>query len=319
MVPAVWNGLLRFGLLTIPVKLYRAAQAEKVRFRQVNRETGARVRHTLRTDTDRLDTTAPASREQAAETVQAKRKPAAAQASLSDSAAATVQSEPLSRRDLAKGYEFEKGRYVCLNSNELAGLLPPTAREIDVREFVNPVEIEPVFIDSTFFVVPDRAGQRAYALLLEALCGSGLVGVAQIAMHSRESVLVLRPCANSIIAQTLFYEAEIRRERHYRVDRSLVAAQELTLALRLIEERTMSFEPLEYFDAYREAVQALVRSRIEGQQTAAVGGREAGEAAGTLLQALEQSLKRAEPNGRMGTTLTAVPRRDRKQPKVAAS
>jgi transposase InsO family protein len=158
--------------------------------KQGNRETGARVRHTLRTDTNGLDTTAPASREQAAETVQAKRKPAAAQASLSDSATATVQSEPLSRRDLAKGYEFEKGRYVCLHSNELAGLLLPTAREIDVREFVNPVEVEPVFIDSTFFVVPDRAGQRAYALLLEALCGSGLVGVAQIAMHSRESVLL---------------------------------------------------------------------------------------------------------------------------------
>ena len=246
----------------------------------------------------------------------AKRKAATAQASLSNAASASVHSPPLSRSDLAKGYEFEKGRYVCLNSNELAGLLPPTAREIDVREFVNPVEIEPVFIDSTFFVVPDPAGQRAYALLLEALCGSGLVGVAQIAMHSRESVLVLRPCANSIIAQTLFYEAEIRRERQYRADRSLVAEQELTLALRLIQERTMSFEPLEYFDTYREAVQALVRSRIEGEQTASVGGR---ATAASLLQALEQSLKRAEPNGRMGAKLTAVPRRDRKQSKVAAS
>ena len=287
--------------------------------RQIKKQTGARVRHTLCTETGSLEATTPASRQDAAETVQARWKPAAAQASLSEPATGSLQSSPLSRSDVAKGYEFEKGKCVCVSPNELAGLLPPTAREIDVREFVNPAEIEPVFVDSTFFVVPDRAGQRACALLLEALCRSGLVGVAQVAMHSRESVVLLRPCQTSIIAQTPFYEAEIRRERQYRVDRSLVAAQELTLALRLIEERTMSFEPLRYFDTYREAVEALVRSRVEGQQTASVRSREAGAKAGTLLQALEQSLKPAEPNGRKGAELTAVPRRDRKQTKVAAS
>ena len=199
MAPAVWNGLLRFGLLTIPVKLYRAAQAEQVSF---GRYTSKRA---LAFDTRFVPTpfrSMPPRQLRGMmlhKAVPAKRKPTSAQAPLSDS---NVQSSSLSYSDLAKGYEFAKGKYVCVSPTELAGLLPPTAREIDVREFVKPVEIEPVFIDSTFFVMPNRAGQQAYALLLEALCRSGLVGVAQVAMHSRESVLVLRPCGNSIIAQS---------------------------------------------------------------------------------------------------------------------
>jgi hypothetical protein len=142
----VWNGVIRLELLTMPVKLYRAGQAEKVSFRQVQKETGARIRHALRTDIRLLDGTTPASTDDVAETVVAKPKPASAAMLPSVRTTATVQSAPLSRRDLAKGYEDEKGKFVCVGPDELAGLLPPTAHEIDIREFVRPVEIEPVFV-----------------------------------------------------------------------------------------------------------------------------------------------------------------------------
>ena len=223
----------------------------------------------------------------------------------------------LSRSDLAKGYKYEKGKFVCVDPNELAGLLPPTAHEIDVREFC------PAGRYRTGTYRPQllrraEPGQRAYAVLLEALCSSGLVGVAQVAMHSRESVLVLRPCGNSMIAQTLFYEAEIRRERQYCVDRSLVAAQELALAVRLIEERTVRFEPLNYVDNNREAVQALVRSRIEGQPRASVRDHGADDPLASLLQALEQSVKPAQRKVPTGAKVTTVPQRDSKRSKAAS-
>ena len=150
MTPAVWKGLLRFGLLTMPVKLYRAAQAEKVSFRQVHKQTGARVRHSLCTDGDRLDALS-AAKDPVGQVVMAKGKPTSAPTPLSAPATADVQPATVSRNDLAKGYEFEKGKYVCVSQNELADLLPPTAGEIDLREFVLPAEIEPVFIDSTFW------------------------------------------------------------------------------------------------------------------------------------------------------------------------
>jgi DNA end-binding protein Ku len=133
----------------------------------------------------------PAAKDPVGQAVTAKGKPTSVVTPLSMPATASVQPSMVSRNDLAKGYEFEKGKYVCVSQNELAQLLPPTAGEIDIREFVSAAEIEPVFMDSTYLVVPDRVGQRAYALLLEALCRSGLAGLAQVAMHSRESVVVL--------------------------------------------------------------------------------------------------------------------------------
>jgi DNA end-binding protein Ku len=288
MGTAVWKGLLRFGLILIPVKLYRAAQAEKISFRQLHKITGARVRHRLCTETDPITPT-PTAKDSAAENTAVRQKPMNAPTLLSIDAAAPVSAAALSRSDVAKGYEYEKGRYVPISREELTQLVPPTAHEIDIREFVQPTEVEAVYFDSAFFVVPNRGSERPYALLFEALCRSGLLGVAQIAMHSRESVVVLRPYENGIVGQTIFYEAEIRRERQYRGARSVVGAQELKLALRLIQERTVRFDPLQYFDRYRDGVQVLVRERIAAQQTTAVRSCEA-DNSDDLLNALEQSL-----------------------------
>ena len=290
MGTAVWKGRLRFGLLTIPVKLYRAAQAEKVSFRQVHKPTGARVRHSLCTDGSSA-LAIPPDRVRAAESATAVQQPTSSERRHAAGAVAGPQPVELSRAEVGKGYEYEKGRYVCISRDELAGLIPSTAREADIRQFVQPADIDPVSVDSTFFVVPDRSAERAYALLHEALCRSGLFAVTQITMHSRESVVVLRPSANGIVAQTLFYEPEIRRERQYRTAASTVSPQELKLALRLIEQRKVPFEPMTYFDTYRGAVQALIRTRTAGQK-GKVRSFEPGNA-DSLLQTLEQSLSAA--------------------------
>ena len=194
--PAVWKGVIRFGLMSIPVKLYKVAQAEKVSFGQVHKVTGARLRHTLSID----DAAEPAAAiaDRPVEAAAAKRKPTGSREPLAVHAPAALQTTGLSHADVAKGYEYQKGRYVCISRDELRGLVPSTAGEADIRQFVQPVEIDPVSIESTFFVVPDRGAERAYALLYAALSRSGVFAVVQITMHSRESVVVLRPSGNGI-------------------------------------------------------------------------------------------------------------------------
>ena len=315
-ITAVWKGLIRFGLISIAVKLYKAAQAEKVSFRQVHKETGARVRHTLRTE-DAGDAAA-AAQDEPVKPAAVKRKPTGSREPLAVHAAAALQTAGLSRADVGKGYEYQKGRYVCISRDELTGLVPPTARETEIRQFVQPVEMDPVSIDSTFFVVPDRGAERAYALLYEALCRSGSFGVTQITMNSRESVVVLRPSGNGIVAQTLFYEPEIRRERQYRAAASMVSPKELNLALRLIEQRSAPFEPMSYFDTYREAVQRLVRTRTAGDKATRVRSFEAGDA-NNLLQTLEQSLSAAAPKQTAAENVVAMSACDRKAKKRIAS
>ena len=156
---------------------------------------------------------------------------------------------------------------------------------------MQPADIDLTYFDSTFYVVPNRSTDPAYALLFQALARTGLAGLAQITMHnSREFVVILRACGCRIIAQTLFYDGEIRREREYRVNTSAVGAKELDLARRLIHHLTVPFEPMKYFDRYRDGLQGLVRTRIAGQNTiTAVDCEPAG--ATPLLEALERSLK----------------------------
>jgi DNA end-binding protein Ku len=290
MGTAVWKGLVRFGLISIPVKLYRAAKAEKISFRQLHKASGARVRHKLCTEVEH-DVPMPAADIPAEVDISAsKLKPNSHGPTLSLPAPAEPVPPALSRQDVTKGYEYGKDHYLVLSRGELAPLIPSTACEISIGEFVQPAEIDLTYFDSTFYVVPNRAGEPAYAVLFQALARTGCAGLAQITMHSRESVVILRACGCRIIAQTLFYDAEIRREREYRANIAAVGAKELDLAVRLIEHLTVPFEPMKYFDRYRDGLQGLVRTRIAGQNPIAACDCEAAGAT-ALVEALERSLQ----------------------------
>lgn len=286
MAMAVWKGLLRFGLLTLSVKLYRAAQAEKISFRQLHKATGARVRHTVCVDFDHVDAAITANEIPAEETVE---QTGANAISTMQAVAphAGMRSAAVKREELVKGYEYENGRYISFTRQELATQLPVTAREIELSEFVRPAEIDLLLLESSFFVLPDWGSQRAYAVLFQALSRSGLVGVSQITMHSRESVIVFRTHQQDILAQTLFYEPEVRRELQCRRQRSGAADPEVRLALRLIQERAVEFNALKYFDRYRDGVQRMVRASTGGGRLAT----RTGEDPSSLLQALEKSLQ----------------------------
>ena len=279
MATPVWKGHLSFGLVSIPVKLYRAARPDKVEFRQVHEATGSRVRQALYCEPQQPATAT----QRGAQGAIPFRSPA--------------QPVEVSRGELAKGYEYERGRYLVLSREEIESITPPTAYQMQILEFVKLAEVDPIYFETSYYVAPDRAGERAYALLLRALGASGLVGIAQVAMHRREHVVVLRPGRTGIILHTMFYEPEIRREDECRPDLSQVLEKELELALLLVNSLAAPFEAAKYRDSYREKLNALIAAKLEGKapvepevpSTASVVN---------ILDALKRSL---EPTGRKPT------------------
>jgi DNA end-binding protein Ku len=191
-----------------------------------------------------------------------------------------------------KGYEYVRDRYVTLTKEELAAITPRTAREMQILEFVQLSEVDPIYFETSYYVTPDKGGERAYSLLFESLRQSGFVGVAQIAMHNREHVVIVRPGRSGMVLHTMFYESEIRREDEYRTDISAVVQKELDLALLLIRNLAAPFEPAKYRDTYREKLDALIQSKIAGEETIEAPAPKPAPVV-NILEALQRSLESA--------------------------
>jgi DNA end-binding protein Ku len=300
MAATVWKGYLTFGLISVPIKLHRAGRAEKVSFRQLHKVDASRVRQ-------RLYREAPPAFEEAADDIQeppverprkvsgqetlpflaAPRQDRYASAPAMQTPPASI---PVERSELVKGYEFEKDRYVVISKEELAGITPATARDMQILEFVRLADVDPIYYETSYYVVPDRGGERPYALLYEALRRTGYVAVAQLAMHNREHIVIIRPGRTGMVLHMMFYESEVHREDEYRVDRSLIVEKELQLASMLVENLAAPFEPQKYRDSYREKLDELIAAKIAGHEAI-----QAPEPARTtpvvnILEALERSL-----------------------------
>ncbi len=170
----------------------------------------------------------------------------------------------VSRSELAKGYEYEPGRYLVLSRDEIESITPRTAHEMQILEFVRLAEVDPIYFETSYYVAPDRAGEHAYALLFEALRRSAFVAIAQVAMHRREHVVVIRPGRSGIVLHTMFYETEIRRADEYHTDSANVSQKEVDLALLLVNSLVAPFDASKYRDTYREKLDALITARLEG-------------------------------------------------------
>lgn len=302
MASTVWKGHLTFGLVSMPVRLLRAARAEPVKLRQLYRSP----------------TAVPAQEEETpnvAAPLETRFPPAALIGSPLQLASKTqpssepkpeihvapvrrvFQSEdeisPLAPADLVKGYEYEKGQYVVLEEQELRTLMPPTSTEIQVVEFVRFQEIDPVYLETSYYVVPDENAEKAYALLLEAMRQTGYAAIGQVTMHRRDHVIILRPGKTGLLGHTMFYPDEVRSTQEFRTDTSLVAAKELTLAKSLIEALAHNFDPARFKNAFRERLEQLIQSRIEGQQTTRIEPSAAPKVV-DIMDALKRSLARAK-------------------------
>ena len=304
MAATVWKGHLTFGLISLPVKLHRAARAERVSFRQLYGPNAGRVKQVyIREEEGAPEETEeeepPAMtgyRDRVTEPAAFTERPRSIEPTpIRGRAPVTplpISPPPLPfvpRSELVKGYEYEKGRYVTVSKADLEKITPQTAREMQILEFVKLADVDPIYFETSYYVTPEKAGERAYALLFEALRTSGYVAVAQFAMHNREHVIILRPGRTGIVLHTMFYETEIRRDDEYRTDTSGVVEKELKLALLLVENLTAPFEPAKYRDTYKDKLDAMIAAKIEGEETVETPAPKTKPAA-DILAALERSL-----------------------------
>lgn len=230
MASTVWKGHLTFGLVSLPVKLFSAARSETVSFNQLHAADNSRVKQVLYCQ---------------------------------------HEDKPVSRTDLVKGYEYEKDKYVVIAEEDLKKAMPATAKTMEILEFVKSAEVDAVYYESSYYMAPDDAGEKPYALLFEALKRSGYVGIAKLTMHNREHIVIVRPGKNGMLLHTMYYEDEVRKVEEFRTDTSLVKDKELALAMTLISSLEAEFEPAKYKDSYRENVMAMIEAKVQGKQMVA--------------------------------------------------
>jgi len=223
---SIWAGAISFGLVVIPVKLYSATEQRDIAFRQVHRDDGGRIQFRR---------------------------------------FCTLDGEEVPYSDIAKGYELPTGDMVVLTDEDLSDLPLVTAHRIEVLHFAPSNQVEPILANKFYYLEPDPTGARAYVLFRDALQQSGKVAVAKVALRQREALAALRVREGVLTLETLLWPDEVRKPEFSFLDEDIeVRSQELKMAASLIDTMTEDFEPEQYHDAYREALEAVVRAKIEG-------------------------------------------------------
>ncbi len=225
---SIWKGAISFGLVTIPVKLYSATETKDVSFHQVRRSDGSRIKY--------------------------KR-------------VAAVDGEEVAYGDIAKGFELSSGETVVLSDEDFRDLPLTTSRAIDVLQFVPLEELDPIFFEKSYYLEPDKAGVKPYVLLRDALGKSGRVAIVKVALRNRESLAALRVRNGVFVLETMLWPDEVRTPDFGFLNEDVeVRPQELEMAGSLIETLTGEFDPGEYKDSYREALQAVIEAKVEGRE-----------------------------------------------------
>lgn len=300
MPQAVWTGSLSFGLVNIPVKVYVGTAPKDVRFHQFEAGTGRRVRY------QRVATGPPAEtpRDRGEEDIGPGTKSLESIGSEREAASAQAGSEPeVVWENVVKGYEIEPGRVVTLTPDELLQVAPERSRVLEVEQFVDIRQIDPVYFEKSYYVVPQpgAGAERPYWLLLRAMEASEKVAIGRFVMRTREYLAAIRPAEHVLMLETLFYGDEIRDVKE--IWSPIVeepAERELKVARQLIEALEGDWEASRYRDAYRERVLDLLRSKSdEAFAVPEAAEEEAVSRLGTvdLMEALKRSVEAASSKG----------------------
>lgn len=260
MPRVIWKGSISFGLVTIPVQLFSAVSRKNVRFNQLDAETGARVRYKKVSSADDTELTA---------------------------------------ERIVKGYELPSGDYVTVTDRELDELAPVAARTIDIDAFIDLADIDPVFYDSAYHLVPDEATVKPYKLLAEAMAEADKVGICHFVMRSKQYLAAIRPVDGRLMLSTMVYADELVAPDEIDGFDGLgdieVEERETAMARQLIAALEADFEPDRYSDSYREAVLELIERKASGDTTATVApAAPTSDTVVDLMAALEASVAAAK-------------------------
>jgi DNA end-binding protein Ku len=255
MARAIWSGAISFGLVNVPVKLYSATSPKTVRFHQLSGKTGARIRQ------KRVDPTTD---------------------------------EEVSYDDIVKGYEITPDRYVLIQPEELEALDPKATKTVDIEDFVDLEEIDPIYFDHSYYLAPTAGGAKAYRLLLDSMRESGKVGIGRVVLRSKQQLAALRPTGDVLTLSTMLFGDEVlapdRLDELDAIADAEASDRELKMAQQLIASLSTEFDPAKYKDEYRERVLDLIERKAAGEEIAVQPEAEEPEVAPDLMAALEASL-----------------------------
>ncbi len=277
---AIWKGAVSFGLVNVPIRLYSATENHDVQFRQVHREDGGRIKYQR---------------------------------------VCSIDGELVSYDDIAKGYETEDGEMVVLTDEDFKDLPATSSKEISVEKFVPAEEIDPIYLDKSYYLEPDKSATKPYILLRDALETENRMAVVTVSIRTRMTMAVLRVREGVIVMQTMLWPDEVRKPDFANLGEDAKATKrELDMAKLLIEQLAGDYDPDEYEDDYSKAVEALVKAKVEGGeiQVAPREAEETGEVV-DLLAALAKSVEKAKSS--RGEAPTAAPRTARQAPAKKAA
>jgi len=198
------------------------------------------------------------------------------------------------RSDIVKGYEFRKDEYVVIEPEEIKKIEPKTAKTMEILEFVKTSEVDPVFFESSYYMVPDEAGRRPYALLTKAMEESEYVAIAQLTMHNREYTVFLRPHEGGMMLHTMYYEEEVRKVEGFGAPDVELKDAEVKVAHQLIEALAADWEPEKYHDSFQDNLKNLIQTKLEGGKIAEVEKPKKLAPVVDLMSALKASLAEME-------------------------
>ena len=252
------SGTISFGLVSIPVKIYTAASSGGVRFNMLHAKCGNRVKQQL---------------------------------------LCPVDNEVVERADIVKGYEHAKDQYVRVTDEELKALEGEASQIIDIAEFVPLPKVDPIYFENTYYLGPDKGGEKAYRLLTDAMAKTDRVALAKFVMRGKESLVLIRPAQGGLMLHTMYFTDEVRDFGEVDKGRDAkIKSGELDLAVRLIDELSNEeFKPEEYKDDYRLRVLDVVNLKVEGKEVTAVGPQVQRAQVIDIMDALKQRLAKRGP------------------------
>jgi DNA end-binding protein Ku len=257
MAASVWSGYLTFGLISMPVRLFSGARSSGISFNMLHRDDMQRVKQQY---------------------------------------ICPLENKVVERSEIVKGYEFRKDEYIVIEPEEIKKIEPQTAKTMEILEFVKASEVDPVYFESSYYMLPEEAGRRPYALLTKALEESEYVGIAKLTMHNREYTVFLRPHEGGMMLHTMYYAEEVKKVEGFGAPDVELKDAEVKVAHQLIEALAAEWEPEKFHDEFQDNLKNLIQTKLEGGKVVGIEKPKKLAPVVDLMSALKQSL--AEMEGR---------------------
>src|ERR1700732_3283544 len=272
MASSVWSGHLTFGLISMPVRLFSGARSSGISFNMLHRPDKQRVKQQY---------------------------------------VCQAENVVVDRADIVKGYEFRKDEYIIIEPDEIKKIEPQTAKTMEILEFVKAGDVDPVYFESSYYMMPEEAGRRPYALLTKALEESEYVAIAQLTMHNREYTVFLRPHEGGMMLHTMYYAEEVRKLEGFGAPDVELKDAEVKVAHQLIEALAAEWDPEKYHDSFQDNLKNLIQTKLEGGTITEVEKPKKLAPVVDLMSALKQSLAQMEGKKKPAAGTSEVPARRR--------